>query len=309
MDGRGVVPSEAKHQPVPSETHALRSTQAEISCPNCGFSVVGTFCADCGERQPSQRDVSVRGLVRDAFHEVTSIDGRLWKSLVALLTKPGLLTREWFEGRRSRYVKPFSLFVILNVAFFFIQPHTRLLSYKYQNYVYGHNAAARRHVVLIEKRRVTIGDTPAQFEVRFNAALQDQKKSLLVFCIPVLAIALSALYAGRRRFFAEHLVFSVHAYAFFLVFFAAMVPFVGGVLRALSAAGMPSDYLLWLNTDDGFGVMLSVVMGPYLFLALRRVYGDGRIAAVLRTAVLFYLIARLTDVYHDVLFYSTLYSL
>lgn len=304
-EGRDTVLNSATDPHVP----VLPFAQDDKSCTNCCSRQVAVFCADCGERQPSRHDFSVRGLARDVFHEATSIDGRLLRSLGALLTKPGVLTREWFEGRRERYVKPFSLFILLNVVFFIIQPHTHLLSYKYQNYVYGQNATAQHHVALIEQRRAKLGDTPAQFEVRFDAALQDGKKSLLVFSIPVLAVALSLLYAWRGRFFAEHLVFSVHLYAFFLVFMTVFIPFLDFVvLRALAGVGVPQHVLRWVDSDAGFTVILAVAMGSYVYLALRRVYGDGRIPAILRTIVVFYLIGQLTNVYHNVLFYTTLYS-
>ena len=286
------------------------SAVANTACTNCGSPSVKAFCADCGERQPSHRDFSVRGLLVEAFHDLTSIDGRLTRSIIALMSKPGLMTREWFEGRRGRYVKPFSLFLLLNVAFFLVQPHTTLLSYKYSNYVYGSSPAALRRVGLVEKQRARLGDTTEQFVTRFNAGLQDQKKSLLVFCIPVVAMGLAVMYAWRRRFFAEHLVFSIHAYAFLLLFMGVVLPAVTFlVTSATGLLGLPADRLHWFHTDDGFTAVLAVVLGSYLYLALRRVYGDGRIPALLRTVALFFLIGRLINVYHDVLFYTTLYTL
>ena len=294
----------------PARSSAVMTGAQTPACPNCQSPTVDSFCAECGERQPSRADFSIRGLLGDAFHEVTSIDSRLLKSIIALLSEPGLLTREWFEGRRGRYVKPLSLFIMLNVAFFIIQPHTGLLSYKYQNYVYGTSPAARHRVSLIERRRAQTRDTPEQFEARFNATLQDQKKTLLIFDIPVVAMTLALLYAWRRRFFAEHLVFSVHAYAFLLVFLGTMVPLLYlVVMPGLLALGASRDIMRWFDGERGISILLAIVMGSYLYLALRRVYGDRPVAAILRAAIVFVVIGQLTGVYHDVLFYTTLYLL
>lgn len=281
-----------------------------VACPNCGSAVVAAYCADCGERQPSHQDFSMRSLAAEVFHDITSIDGRLWRSIVALLTKPGLLTKEWFEGRRGRYVKPFSLFVMLNVAFFIVQPHTQLLSYQMSQYVYGSGAEAQHRRDLLERRRARSKDSPDQFEVRFNASLQDWKKSLLIFCTPILAVVLTLLYTRQRRFVAEHFVFSVHAYAFLLVVLAAFIPlFYKVMIPGVVLLGVPESSLSWLDGDQGIGFILALLMCSYLFVALRRVYGDGRIAAALRAVVLFAVIGKLVNVYHDVLFYTTLYSL
>ena len=286
------------------------SVAGGVACTNCGSAVVAAYCADCGERQPSHRDFTMRSLAADIFHDATSIDGRLWRSIVALLTRPGLLTREWFEGRRGRYVKPFSLFVMLNVAFFIVQPHTQLLSYQMSQYVSGDGSVARERRAMLERRRARGKDSPEQFEVRFNAALQDWKKSLLIFCTPVVAVVLAVLYAWQHRYFVEHVVFSIHAYAFLLVVLALFIPlFYKVLLPGLVKLGVPVMSLQWLDGDQGVSLVLAILMCSYLFVALRRVYGDGRIAAALRAAVLFLVIGKLVNVYHDVLFYTTLYSL
>lgn len=281
-----------------------------VACTNCGSATVAVYCADCGQRQLSHRDFSVRALMLDAAKELSSVDGRLASSIVALLTRPGKLTREWIEGRQRRYVKPLSLFLLLNVAFFLVQPHTQLLSYKYSNYVFGSNAGARQRVALVEARRAKLGLTPAEFAVRFDAVLQGQKKSLLLFDIPIFALALAILFAFQRRLFAEHIVFSVHVYAFLLIFFVAAVavffPLTHWVAPAFAAT---RGAIAWIQSDEGITTLLAAVMGSYLYLGLRNVYKSGRITAVLRTIILFYLIGALTNVHHDVLFYTTLYTL
>ena len=162
----------------------------------------------------------------------------------------------------------------------------------------------------MKQKRADLGDTPQQFETRFNAALQDQKKSLLIFDIPVLAIVIALVYAWRRRYFAEHLVFSIHIYAFLLFFLGVMVPLVySGIFRLLSAAGVSRVSLQRMDGDAAISVLLLAVMGPYIYVALRRVYNDNRLGAVVRTAILFMAIGQLTDVYHDVLFYTTIFLL
>lgn len=286
------------------------SAIAGVACTNCNSATVASYCADCGERQPSHHDFSLRALLVDSAMEITSLDGRLARSIGALLAHPGRLTREWFEGRRTRYVKPFSLFLLLNVTFFVVQPHTQLLGYHYANYVHGNGPKARHRRVLVDARMAKLGITPTELAARFDAVLQDQKKSLLLFDIPVFAVALALLFPFQRRYFVEHIVFSVHAYAFLLMFFVAaaamfyalahwVVPFLPATRNAFN----------WLQNDSGITALLATVVGSYIYLALRHVYASGRVTAVLRTVALFYLIGALTNVHHDVLFYTTLYSL
>ena len=53
-----------------------------------------------------------------ATEDLTHADSRLWRTLAALLFKPGHLTREFLAGRRARYLPPVRLYLVLSVLFF-----------------------------------------------------------------------------------------------------------------------------------------------------------------------------------------------
>ena len=98
------------------------------ACLNCGTPLTGPFCAECG-----QRDIppypSARELVVDAFSEVSGWDGRFATTLRALIRRPGLLTREFLEGRRARYISPVRLYLVSSLVFFLMaagSPDVRL---------------------------------------------------------------------------------------------------------------------------------------------------------------------------------------
>lgn len=90
-------------------------------CANCGAPLYGEYCYQCG--QP------VKGLIRhlsgvlgDVFDTLLNIDLRVVRTLPALYFKPGFLSREYFAGRRVRYVTPFRLmFFLCLIAFFVMQ--------------------------------------------------------------------------------------------------------------------------------------------------------------------------------------------
>ena len=90
-------------------------------CANCGAPLYGEYCYQCG--QP------VKGLIRhlsgvlgDVFDTLLNIDSRVIRTLPALYFKPGFLSREYFAGRRVRYVTPFRLmFFLCLIAFFVMQ--------------------------------------------------------------------------------------------------------------------------------------------------------------------------------------------
>lgn len=89
------------------------------ACQNCGTPLLGPHCYRCG--QP------VNGLVRhfssilgDFADSVLNIDARVLRTLWPLFARPGFLSREYFAGRRVRYVSPVRLFVFLSIVTFFV---------------------------------------------------------------------------------------------------------------------------------------------------------------------------------------------
>ena len=52
------------------------------------------------------------------MHELLHVDGKIFRSVRLLLMRPGLLTHEYFRGRRARYISPIRLYLIFSVAFF-----------------------------------------------------------------------------------------------------------------------------------------------------------------------------------------------
>ncbi|CAN5514494.1 DUF3667 domain-containing protein [soil metagenome] len=281
------------------------ASSEEERCPNCGTGPIAAYCAACGERQPSHADYSARAVALEVGSEFLSVDGRFWRSIVALLSKPGLLTKEYFSGRRGRYMRPFSLFILLNVAFFFAQPYTGLLRYSYAEYsgVDGLHAQG-----IAKQKELFLND--AHFAERFDDTLQDQKKSLLLVAIPVFALSLMALYARSGRVYVEHLVFAVHSYAF-MVFYLTAMGTVWFSLINFAYRHVPWARPAILPFTDERGVILVLGAGMlwYFTVALRRFYGSALIPALSRAFVLFAVQGALIVFFRVLLFHTTLAAL
>ena len=89
------------------------------NCLNCGTKLTGQYCGRCGQRATS-RLISVWELLRDAFGDLFELDSRLWRTLAPLLVRPGLLTKDYLEGRRARYMPPFRMYLVLSLLFFVV---------------------------------------------------------------------------------------------------------------------------------------------------------------------------------------------
>ena len=288
----------------PDRSHVPEPALAS-ACPNCGSGPIAAYCAACGERQPSHADYGARAVALEVTSEFLSVDGRLWRSIVTLLTRPGLLTLEYFSGRRGRYMRPFSLFILLNVAFFFVQPQTGLLQYSMEQYT-GSDGLARQ----AKEKQAALFMNDAHFAQHFEDTLHDQEHSLLLFATPMLALTLMALYAGSGRAYVEHLVFSVHAYAFTVFYLTAMGTLWFWALHlAYRFIPFARPVLSLLGGELGVIMLLGAGMLTYFTKALGRFYGSPMPLAFARALVLFAVQGALIIIFRDILFHTTLAAL
>ncbi|MDA1370808.1 MAG: DUF3667 domain-containing protein [Proteobacteria bacterium] len=89
----------------------------KFSCANCGSAMTGSFCANCGQQDKEVRRPFLYFL-QEMLRVVFDLDGRAYRTIFYLLTKPGFLTIEYFRGRRTSYTPPLRLFLIISIGFF-----------------------------------------------------------------------------------------------------------------------------------------------------------------------------------------------
>ena len=91
--------------------------EAHGECSDCGAPAEGNFCSNCG--QPTHVHRTLLHLIEEVLHGVIHFDGRIWRTLPLLMLNPGRLTREWIQGRRTRYVSPLAIFLFVVFLMFF----------------------------------------------------------------------------------------------------------------------------------------------------------------------------------------------
>ena len=78
-------------------------------CRNCGTSLIGRHCHECG--QPAHVHRTLSAFFHDLLHGVLHFEGKIWRTLPLLAWRPGQLTRRYIEGERARFVSPIALFL------------------------------------------------------------------------------------------------------------------------------------------------------------------------------------------------------
>jgi hypothetical protein len=92
---------------------------AAFLCPSCGTESIGNYCRNCGEKKLRSEDRSLRHHLDTVVGFLTHFDSKGYRTLWLLIAKPGFLSAEQLRGSRVRYVKALSLFISINVVYYF----------------------------------------------------------------------------------------------------------------------------------------------------------------------------------------------
>src|SRR6266550_3045694 len=264
-------------------------------CLNCRAVLSGPFCADCG-----QRDIppypNVRELAVDVVSEFSGWDGRLATTLRALIQHPGMLTHEFLEGRRIRYISPLRLYLTASLVYFLIAAAAPNSTVRSGNVTFGGisfgvrtprppaqssapdrvakaaSQAIESHQALTAEERETalrdIARAPKVIQPLLRRGVEDPGglRRGLIETMPKMLFALLPVFAGivalfyRGRKYPEHLYFAIHLHAF--VFLALAVTELLKFTQVTAVAAVGSGVaLIWIPV--------------YATLAFRRVYGGS----------------------------------
>ena len=90
----------------------------ETNCANCGATLQGKYCHACGQSGHIHR--SLLHMFEEVLHGLFHFDTKAWRTIPALIFRPGKLTKEYIEGKRTSYVSPLALFLFLIFLMFFV---------------------------------------------------------------------------------------------------------------------------------------------------------------------------------------------
>jgi len=116
----------------------------------------------------------------------------------------------------------------------------------------------------------------------FGRAVYENIPKMMFIFLPLIAVVMFVLYLGSGRYYVEHLLFFVHFHAFF---------FLAGIAVLL----LERVSTVFANTAAGPGLkaaesvltaVLVFYVPYYLYRAMRRVYGQGRIVTLMKYSLL-----------------------
>ena len=227
----------------PSETDAGTAT-----CPNCAALRTGHFCATCGQKAAPLAP-TLGYFVREVGHEVLNVDGKIFRSLRFLLTRPGFLTRELFAGRRASYVAPIRLYLTASILAFAAM--TFFNSFGEVNVEYTANPGETVDPAVVERM--------SEVERAITTALAVWVPRAMFVLVPLFAALVMLVRRSGGHTYPQHLYFALHVHA---------AAFLASAVNSLFEPLARFPYYVATTA----GIVLSLYVVGYFFLAFRRVY-------------------------------------
>jgi hypothetical protein len=315
--------------PAPGEDGSVR-----LQCLNCTALLTGPYCGACGQKVLTDEDRRFRDLMGQFVKSLTDLDGRFWASIKALLFHPGILSRDYIQGRRVRWMSPVALFLLANLLYFLapaitdfslpfdkqvpgelvmavleaegatITPDVRETYSNWGGQIHSPLTASwvegrveRRNRERLARTDGRLGYTVADYARSYDARMPEVSKLLIVLHVPFMALALMATFRRRGFYFAEHFVVSLHLFAFYILFLELSSGVIILLHQVLPSAGWFQG--IW----RGMALVTLGIAGGYTAVALRRAYAAPLGRALAGTvAVIFLLMAGHLVVYRTVQF-------
>jgi hypothetical protein len=211
------------------------------SCSNCKHQLpkLANYCPSCGQRNISYQK-PIKPVLTDMFHETLDIDGRMFSSLKTLLCKPGLLSLEYNDGKRTKYTPPLRMYLVISILFFLVMS------------VVEKNIHSANGVL---------------------SSSSDSYSRIMFSLLPIFALFLQLLY--RKTYYLSNLIVAIHLHCISYLVFMISFPLeayedrhpilvllqlpLGIYLIAYFLITLKNNYgKSWLETSIKFALLLTI---------------------------------------------------
>ncbi|WP_255154560.1 DUF3667 domain-containing protein [Ferruginibacter sp. HRS2-29] len=153
-----------------------------ITCKNCGVHFRGAYCYNCSQKAGTGR-LKVSNVLHEFWHNFTHTDKGYMSLLKAMVLQPGVVIREYIEGKRKKYFSPYTFYLVTTALLIFI---TNLV-YKYEDKLY-------------------------KFNNEYGQYLNLHRNYIILCCMPFIAVFLKFIFFRRKYNYAEWVTFIVFTY-------------------------------------------------------------------------------------------------
>jgi hypothetical protein len=200
-----------------------------VTCINCNHNFEGSFCNNCGQHAQTKK-IKMHDILHDIQHGLFHFDNGIFFTIRQLITRPGFAIREFVEGKRVKYFKPFAFAVVMATVY-------GLLFHQIANQ-------------LADIQPVSYADSLSETYLRIMRWIFDHFAISNLFLIVLTSISTYIVFRKSGYGFAEVLVLNTYYRGTILIF---------------NMVAMLMRFILW-NSDIGYSYEIGMQLVDFLFM-------------------------------------------
>jgi hypothetical protein len=287
-----------------SDDISIINEQHERTCITCDNHFIGRFCNVCGEKVLEPGEKSLKLFFGNILNALTFIDNKFFKTLKLHLTKPGFVTYNYINGKRVPFIKPISMFFIINLLYFLFSIFETYNSKLYtQMHWLPHSEIAKEMVEKrVEREQVSI----ESFTIQYEQQSTSMAKLLLIIFVFLSGIFVALINMNAHMYFIDHIMVSLEFNSIFILVCNVILPWVIILIGlVMKPWGVDIDVVF---QDEVFSTLMAAY-AIFLFYKIEQTVYQQRVGWALVKAILFIpgLFVSL-QLYRAVLFFITLWT-
>jgi Protein of unknown function (DUF3667) len=270
------------------------STESHI-CKSCSNAFTGNFCNQCGEKVLRPSDRSFKKFIGSILVAITFADTKSIKTLWVVLKRPGHVSKEIAAGKTIMYLKPISLFFVLNLIYFFF-PVIQLFNATLKTQLSSPLRDFYKNIVA--HKIVSLGMNIESFNLVYNIKTTGYAKLMVMVFAFLGSLPLNFFYWRKKRFFSDNVSYMVEVACFNL--------FVNAIVLTI----VVSVFGLGKQLDETVLTIIFICTNLYfLFRSSHEFYGERGWRLVLKSVVMILFLKVALELYRMVLFFVTIWSM
>jgi hypothetical protein len=201
-------------------------------CLNCKAVLENNqqFCNRCGQKADTHR-LHFHDLWHDVVHYFTHADKGIFHLVRELARRPGVVAREYIEGRRKTYFKPLNFYLIVAGILVFMTGYFHVV----ENSRVQQIRTAATHMTDPDRKKF-YQDMAVRVE-RTNHFVSKYSNVINMLATPLMTLFFWLAYKKGRYNYVEHLVANLYFVPFVMLIYALLIVPLQKVVSG-SSAGM-----------------------------------------------------------------------
>ena len=271
------------------------------TCLNCNNTFVGKYCNVCGQKAYTSHDKKVGSLLHDVFHFITHVEGNIATTLKYIFFKPGVFSKEFCEGKKKKFFKPVSMYLII-IVLYLIFPFFKGLNMNFSTYINQKYDYANYATPIVKGKLENKSYSIEQLGKQYDKTSEKLSKIYLILLIPLSALALKLLFWKKNLYFYDHSIYATEFSSFFVGLNFLIVPLVVFLVSRI----FPSSLEFFDDSNAWFGTIIHIVVFYGIFAGLKTFYSQKWYYILIKSFVFYLSFLLIIDLYKLLLFISVM---